>query len=112
MNDVILITSNRVGAGDERLGEILMQSFLNTVWYVEPKPAKIIFINLGVLVTTTEDSNILRTLSLLEKKGIQIFSCGTCLEYYHLKDKLRVGSITNMHDIVESLFSAGRIVKL
>jgi len=112
MSDVILITSDQMGTGDRKLGQILMQAFLNTVWDIGLKPAKIIFINAGVMLTTAEDSSILETLRLLEKKGIQIFSCGTCLEYYHLKDKLRVGSATNMHDIVNSLFSASRIIQL
>jgi len=54
----------------------------------------------------------LDSLKLLEKAGVEIFSCGTCLEYYQLKDKLKVGAVTNMYDTVESLLSSGKIIKI
>ncbi len=108
---VVFITTDRLGTGDQRLGEILMKAFLNTLWDAEPKPAKILFLNDGVKLTT-EGSEVLDSLKLLEKAGVEIFSCGTCLEYYQLKDKLRVGAGTNMYDTVESLLSAGKIIKI
>lgn len=110
-SDVVFITTDRLGTGDERLGEILMKAFLNTLWDNEPKPAKLIFINSGVRLTT-EGSDVLDTLKLLEKEGVQIFSCGTCLEYYKLKDDLRVGQVTNMYEIVHSLMDAGKVIKI
>ncbi|HIE17190.1 MAG TPA: sulfurtransferase-like selenium metabolism protein YedF, partial [Dehalococcoidia bacterium] len=81
-----------------------MKAFLNTLWDTEPKPAKLMFINDGVRLTT-EGSEVLETLQTLEKDGIQIVSCGTCLEYYHLKEKLRVGLVTNMYETVNSLLT-------
>lgn len=110
-SDVVFITSDRLGTGDERLGEILMKAFLNTLWDNEPKPAKLIFINDGVRLTT-EGSEVLDTLKLLEKDGVEIFSCGTCLEYYKLKDDLRVGKVTNMYETVHSLMDAGKVIKI
>jgi selenium metabolism protein YedF len=104
-------TSDRLGTGDERLGEILMKAFLNTLWDNEPKPAKLMFINDGVRLTT-EGSEVLDTLRLLEKDGVEIFSCGTCLEYYKLKDDLRVGKVTNMYETVHSLMDAGKVIKI
>lgn len=109
--DVVFITSDRLGTGDQRLGEILMKAFLNTLWDVEPKPAKILFLNEAVRLTT-EGSEVLDSLRLLEKAGVQLLSCGTCLEYYHLRDDLRVGSATNMYDTVNSLLSAGKIIRV
>lgn len=109
--DVVFITSDCLGTGDERLGEILMKAFLNTLWDTEPKPGKMIFINSGVRLTA-EGSEVLDTLRLLEKDGVQIFSCGTCLEYYKLKDDLRVGHVTNMYEIVHSLMAAGKVIKI
>ncbi|MFO7774067.1 MAG: sulfurtransferase TusA family protein [Dehalococcoidia bacterium] len=61
---------------------------------------------------TTEGSEVLDSLKLLEEAGVQILSCGTCLEYYELKGKLEVGSVTNMYDTVESLLSATKVVKI
>ncbi len=110
-SDVVLITSDRLGTGDERLGEILMKAFLNTLWDYEPRPAKLLFINDGVRLTT-EGSEVLDALHLLEKEGVQIFSCGTCLEYYHLKENLEVGMVTNMYDTVDSLLTAAKVIKI
>ena len=107
----VLIGTSRLGVGDERLGEILMKAFLNTLWDYDPKPAKILFINSGVHLSA-EGSEVLETLQLLEKDGVQIFSCGTCLEYYGIKDKLRVGMVTNMYDTVDSLLSASRVIRI
>ncbi len=109
--DVVFITTDRLGTGDQQLGEILMKSFLNTLWDAEPKPAKLLFLNDAVRLTT-EGSEVLDSLKLLQEAGVEIFSCGTCLDYYQLKDKLKVGSVTNMYDTVESLLSAGKIIKI
>ena len=59
---------------------------------------------------TTEGSEVLDALELLEKDGVQIFSCGTCLEYYGIKDELRVGAVTNMYDTVDSMLSASKVL--
>jgi selenium metabolism protein YedF len=108
---VVLVTSDVFGTGDRRLGEILMKAFLNTLWDAEKRPEKLLFMNSAVNLTT-EGSEVLDTLKLLEKEGVQVFSCGTCLEYYNLKEKLSVGSVTNMYDTVDSLLSADKIIKL
>ena len=109
--DVVCITSDRFGVGDEGLGEILMKAFLNTLWDYEPKPAKILFINSGVMLAT-EGSEVLETLNLLEQEGVEIFSCGTCLDYYEIKDKLMVGKVTNMYETVAFLRAAGKVIHI
>lgn len=109
--DVVLVTTDCLGTGDARLGGILMKAFLNTLWDADPKPAKILFLNDGVRLTV-EGSEVLDTLRLLENKGVKIYSCGTCLDYYGLKDKLQVGVVTNMYDTVDSLLKAGKIIKI
>jgi selenium metabolism protein YedF len=111
MADVIFITSNRLGTGDEKLGEMLMGGFLNTLCGARYRPAKIILINDGVRLAV-EGSEVLDILELLAEKGVEILSCGTCLEYYKLKDKLKVGKVTNMYDTVNSLLSAGKVIKI
>jgi len=110
-NDVMLITSDRIGDGDESLGQLLMASFINTLDEINLKPSKIIFINRGVLLTT-EGSRVLDTLQQLEKKGIQIFSCGTCLNHYQLKEKFKVGQVTNMYETVTSLVTAEKVIRI
>jgi len=108
---VVFITTDRLGTGDRRLGEILMKAFLNTLWEAEPRPERLMFINDGVRLTI-EGSEVLDTLELLEKSGVRILSCGTCLEFYGVKDKLRVGQVTNMYDTVESLLRADKVIKI
>ena len=109
--NVIFITTECLGTGDEKLGKILMKAFLNTVWDADPKPRKIMFLNNGVHLTI-EGSDVLDTLKLLEKDGVEILSCGTCLEFYGLKEKLRVGQVTNMYDTVDSLLKADKVIKI
>jgi selenium metabolism protein YedF len=108
---VVLITSDCFGTGDRQLGGILMKAFLNTLWDASPKPRKIMFINDGVRLTV-EGSEVLEALDLLEKDGVEIFSCGTCLEFYGLTDRLRVGQVTNMYDTVDSLLASDKIIKI
>ncbi len=107
---VVYINSNLLGVGDETLGRILMRSFLKTILELEPKPSKMIFINLGVHLTT-EGSEVLDTLKLISEKGVEILSCGTCLDFYGLKEKLRVGVISNMYDIAKSLMEADQLIR-
>lgn len=109
--DVLLIAGDQLGVGDEALGQLLITAFINTLPEASPRPAKILFINRGVMLTT-EGSRVLDTLQQLEKEGVQIFSCGTCLNHYQLKEKLKVGQVTNMYDTVDSLLSAEKVVRI
>ena len=111
MKGVILIGSNSFGIGDNKLGEMLMGGFLNTLLDSDPKPEKLIFINNGVRLTT-EGSEMLETLALLEEKGVKILSCGTCLDYFNLRDKLKVGVTTNMYEMVDSLLSTNKVIRI
>ncbi|RJO61712.1 MAG: sulfurtransferase-like selenium metabolism protein YedF [Dehalococcoidia bacterium] len=108
---VVFITTDQLGVGDERLGQILMKAFLNTLHDSEPKPEKIMFINNGVKLTT-EGSEVLDSLAALTADGVQIMSCGTCLNYYGILDKLKFGIVGNMYDIVNSLLEAGKVIKI
>jgi selenium metabolism protein YedF len=108
---VLLITSSTLGQGSEELGKILMRSFIYTLKETEFAPSKILFLNSGVYLTT-EGSPVLDELKQLTEMGIEIFSCGTCLDYYKLKEKLEVGIVTNMYDIADSIRSAGKCITL
>jgi selenium metabolism protein YedF len=81
------------------------------LWDYQPRPAKVLFINSGAMLTT-EGSEVLETLNLLEKEGVEIFSCGTCLNYYAIKDKLKAGKVTNMYETVDALLTAGKVVNI
>ena len=104
-NIVVYINSNLMGVGDEKLGRILMIAFFKTL--VEPK--KLIFINSGVKLTT-EGSEVIEEIKEMEKRGVEVLSCGTCLDFYGLKEKLQVGIVSNMYDIVNSLMDANKVI--
>jgi selenium metabolism protein YedF len=108
---IFLITSSTLGQGSEELGKILMRSFMYSLQELGYLPSKMLFFNSGVFLTT-EGSPVLDELNQLVEKGVEIFSCGTCLDYYQLKDKLKVGNVTNMYDTVENISSAAKCITL
>ncbi|HBC96461.1 MAG TPA: sulfurtransferase-like selenium metabolism protein YedF [Clostridium sp.] len=107
----IVISSNKLGVGNDELGTTLMKSYLYALTESSNLPADLIFLNGGVKLTT-EGSDSLDNLKALEKKGVHIYSCGTCLDFYGLKEKLAVGEITNMYTIVEKMNSSDNTIKL
>ena len=108
---VILITSSRLGEGEGELGAILMRSFIFSIKEVGFLPDHILLMNSGVFLAV-EGSPVLDELKEIEKKGVQLYSCGTCLDFYKLKDKLAVGQITNMYDTAEILRDATKCLTL
>jgi selenium metabolism protein YedF len=107
----ILIRSNLFGQGEAELGQVLMKSFLFSLNELDVRVTHIIFMNSGIFLTI-EGSPVLENLKALEEKGVEILSCGTCLDFYQAKDKLAVGSVTNMYTALEILTSAGRGITL
>lgn len=106
---VAYVNSSLVGKGDEKLGRVLMKAFLQTLGADGKNPSKIIFLNSGVFLTT-EGSEHLDAISNLEKAGSEVMSCGTCLDFYGLSQKLKVGRPSNMFEIVEILSGADRVI--
>ena len=107
---VVYINSNLLGVGEETLGAILIRAFLKTLLDLKPIPTKLIFINSGVRLTS-EGSEMLETLHALSDKRVEILSCGTCLDFYGLKEKLKVGIISNIYDIAQALLEAERLIR-
>jgi selenium metabolism protein YedF len=107
---LLVIDSSGLGDGEPDLGERLMKAFLNVLLESGALPARIIFMNSGVFLTT-EGSQVLDTLKRYEEQGTRIFSCGTCLDYYGRKEKLRVGEPTNMKETVSALLRFGKVLK-
>ena len=107
---VVEIGSNRMGDGDEALGRTLMKGFLYAVSQLPVLPKTILFFNTGAYLTCT-GSDSLEDLKFMEAQGVEIRTCGTCLDYYKLKETLAVGSVTNMYAIVETLAAAGKVIR-
>jgi len=110
-NRAVMITSDRLGDGPEELGRLLMKNFVHTLLETSELPSRMLFLNRGVFLTC-EGSDILEALGKLHDMGVEIFSCGLCLDFFKIKEKLRVGATTNMLDIAEYLLSAESVIKL
>ena len=108
---VIMVSKDSLGEGSRELGQILMKGYLYTLTEVAPLPRSLIFINSGVRLAC-EGSDSIENLRKLEKNGVEILSCGTCLDYFNLKSNLLVGGISNMYTIVERLNQAKNTVQL
>lgn len=108
---VILVGSDKMGEGDIKLGSVLMKSYLYALAESEVKPKTMMFVNSGVKLTT-EGSEVIDSIKSLESQGVEILSCGTCLDFYGLKEKLMAGSVTNMYTIVEKTNKASNTLKI
>ena len=107
---VVAVGSAGMGSGDDELGRTLMKGFLFALTQLEVLPRAILFYNGGASITT-EGSASLEDLRTLEAQGVEIMTCGTCLDFYGLTEKLRVGEVTNMYAIAEKLTGADLVVK-
>lgn len=109
-NVVVAVTKNVMGGGDDTLGRTLLKSFLYAVAQQDTLPRTILFYNGGASVAC-EGSDSLEDLVAMEKAGVEILTCGTCLNFYGLSDKLKVGQVTNMYSIVEKLSAADLVIQ-
>ncbi len=107
---IVVVSSATMGVGNDELGTVLMKGFLYALGQLDTLPEKILFYNGGVTLTT-EGSDSLEDLKAMEAQGVEIYSCGTCLNYYGLSDKLCVGEVTNMYNIVEAMAGASKIIR-
>lgn len=108
---VMLITSDRLGDGPEELGRLLMKNFIITLLDQESLPDRMMFLNSGVLLTT-EGSEVLQALEHLGNRGVEVLSCGVCLDFFHCKEKLAAGTVTNMFTTAEAMLTAGSVIRL
>lgn len=107
----MVISKNTLGSGDDKLGFALMKSYLYALSESDKIPSDLLFLNGGVKLTI-EGSDCLETIEALKNKGVNILSCGTCLDFYGIKDKLKVGEITNMYTIVEKMTTGDNTIFL
>ena len=107
---LVVLSANTMGSGDEKLGTALMKAFVFALTKQDQLPETILCYNTGAYLTC-QDADTLEDLKLLESEGVTILTCGTCLDFYGLKEKLAVGGVTNMYDIVERMEKAAVVVK-
>ena len=106
---VVKVANRFMGDGSDDLGRVLMTAFLKSLSDASVQPEALVFYNSGVYLAC-RDSEHLEALRALEEKGVKILSCGTCLDFFKMKDRLAVGLITNMFEIIETLSNADRVV--
>ena len=107
---IVVIDSDKMGDGDEEFSKTLLKGFIYALSSQDIPPAKIIFYNTGVRMTT-EGSQSIEDLKVLANSGAKIYSCGACLNNYGLTEKLCVGEVTNMYDIAGYLLNADLVVR-
>ena len=106
----VVISSSTMGSGDDELGKNLMKAYIFALTNVAPTPDNIIFYNGGAHLTV-EGSASLEDLKNLENAGVNIMTCGTCLNFYGIAEKLRVGQVSNMYDIAQTMADSGLVIR-
>lgn len=107
---LVVLSANVMGGGDEKLGKALMKAFVFALTKQDQLPETILCYNTGAYLTC-EGADTLEDLKSMEAEGVTILTCGTCLDFYGIKERLAVGSVTNMYDIVERMEKAKAIIR-
>ena len=107
---IIVVTSDKMGEGDDELGHLLMTNFIKALKDLDKLPQKMIFYNKGVTLVT-HSSPVIEHLKDLEKMGTELMLCATCVNYYSLGASVAAGTLSNMYSIAEVMASAGNIVR-
>ena len=108
---IIFIGSDQMGHGDDKLGQILMKNFIFTLTESDTTPDAIYCVNSGIKLTIG-GSDVIEPLEALANRGVDIASCGLCLEFFNAKDSLAVGRVSNMLELVNALEGAGNVIRL
>ena len=107
---IIALTSDKMGDGDDELGHLLMKNFINALKDLDRLPDKIVLYNKGVTLVSS-DSPLVRHFNDLEKMGVKLLVCGTCIQFYSLEGKTGAGSVSNIFEITEAMATAGNIIR-
>jgi selenium metabolism protein YedF len=107
---VIAFASDKMGEGDEELGRQLMVNFIKAVKELDELPSKMVFYNCGVRLGSV-DSPVFEHLKEIEKMGVGLFLCATCIKHYSLEEKIKTGTLSNMYEIAQIMASAGNVIK-
>ena len=109
-NIVISIGSDKMGEGEDELGKILIKGFIYALTEAETLPKTVLLYNKGVLLASTFEDTV-KDLKVLEERGVEILSCGTCANFYHVQEQIKVGTLTNMYTILERQMKAAKVIK-
>jgi selenium metabolism protein YedF len=109
MQTIVLLDKDGIGHGPEELRKKMMGSFLRMLWSNGKKPDVIIFYDTGIKLLS-EGSSVLDALDGLSNAGVDLLACGTCVKYYKLEDKLKLGRIGNMQDIVRLMMDSEKVI--
>jgi selenium metabolism protein YedF len=107
---IVVICSDKMGDGDEQLGHLLMINFIKALKDLDELPRKMVFYNSGVKLVTNS-SPVIEHLKDLEKMGVELILCATCVNHYSLESVLGAGTVSNMYSIAETMTLSGNIVK-
>ncbi|HEC1759141.1 TPA: sulfurtransferase-like selenium metabolism protein YedF [Campylobacter lari] len=108
--NVLFLKSDKVGEGE--LGKNLMLGFLKTLKDLPNKPVKILCVNDSVLMNTDCSHMAFEAMKELENLGVEIYSCGACLEFFGKSKELKIGKIGNAYEILNELFGKAKIISL
>jgi len=108
----VFIGKDHVGDGAQELGYNLLKMALYTLGQSDDVPAYVLFMNGGVRLPAGDDQPVLDSIRTLVDKGAEVLVCGTCLSYYGLTDKLKVGTVSNMYDILSRMQKAAKVISL
>lgn len=106
----VVIDSDEMGKGDSALGKTLIKGFIYTLTEMETLPKAVIFYNKGVFLAA-EGCETEEDLKKLQNMGVEVLSCGACVNFYNLADKIKVGIITNMYNIINTQIKYGKVIK-
>lgn len=108
----VFIGNDRVGEGDDDLGRSLMEMALYALSECGDAPTSLLFMNSGVKLVAGSEQHVVEILQSLVAQGTEVLACGTCLDFYGLKDSLAVGDVSNMFDILDRMRKAGKVISL
>lgn len=106
---VVLFTAATIGRGDDELGAVLTRNFLKMLKDTEPRPATVLFMNSGVFLTT-EGTPVRDEITAIAEAGVELLSCGTCLDFFKLREKVIAGRPSNMGEIYLRLHAAAKVI--
>jgi selenium metabolism protein YedF len=109
-NFIVVISSDKMGEGDEALGQLLIVNFIKALKDIDKMPQKIVFYNSGVKLVTNS-SPVIDDLRDLEKMGVELMLCATCINFYSLESVIGAGTVSNMYSIAEVMATTGKIIK-
>ncbi len=105
----VFLSSDQIGRGDEALGRLLLRGLLHTLGELDRPARTLVLMNSGVRLAA-ENNETIELLQKIEARGVEILVCGTCLDYFHLTEKLRAGRISNLYEITARFLEQGDVV--